>query len=143
MSIQIEMVCGGCGAVDRHKSRVKRAKLRCQRCGCKTLYTITTVARAGGLEVRNAANVRLWSQEHRVEVIRAYETAKDINAERRGQQETRVELRDGKEFVVTVLPEVKPPEGRPADTHFHFSDTGKQADAGVGRGPQRRKRRGR
>jgi hypothetical protein len=40
----------------------------------------------------------------------------------------RVEVRDGKEFKVTVLPEAKPPKKRSAKTHFHHSEVGKPGD---------------
>ncbi len=37
----------------------------------------------------------------------------------------RIEIRDGKEYRVTVLPEAVPQNNRPTTTHYRLSDVGK------------------
>lgn len=45
----------------------------------------------------------------------------------------RIEIRDGKEYRVTVLPEAAPPEARSHNSRFKLADVGKNPDASPSR----------
>ena len=46
-------------------------------------------------------------------------TTRSARADRRAAPHARTELRDGRVFTVTVLPEAEPPEGRGSRTRMH------------------------
>jgi hypothetical protein len=42
--------------------------------------------------------------------------------------EKRTEIRDGRVFTVTVLPDQTPPKRRSKKTHYHYADVAKPGD---------------
>jgi len=56
----------------------------------------------------------------------------------------RIEIRDGREFKVTTLPDATPPKNRSQKTRFHYEDVGRVGDSNAGaasRALRKKKRR--
>jgi hypothetical protein len=53
---------------------------------------------------------------------------------------TRVEIREGREFIVTTLPEVFPPKNRSRKTRYKLEDVGKAGDVSSRRKKKREAR---
>jgi len=56
----------------------------------------------------------------------------------------RIEIRDGREFKVTTLPDALPPKNRSKKTRYHFEDVARPGDSNAGaasRALRRKKRR--
>jgi len=81
----------------------------------------------------------MLSPTKRVALLDSFDEEKTNRAAKR-DRETHVETRDGREFVVTVIPEAPPPKHRAADTRYHFHEVDKAGDY-LRPAPARRKKR--